>query len=174
MEKLFKEYYAALCLFSTRIVKDELIAEDIVQEAFIKLKEQSGNKEIRSPRSWLYTVVKNASLSALKEKKKIEDRNKSYADYMQVANNSEPDCEYLIIKTETSRQLWNEVQKLPAQMRQVIRMHFFESMSVKEISLALHQQVGAITTQKRRGIARLRKYLALIILVPIISFFNFF
>lgn len=39
-EILFKNYYGYLCLFATKIIKDDVAAEEIVQDFFVKLWEK--------------------------------------------------------------------------------------------------------------------------------------
>jgi len=157
-------------------VDNDLLAQDIVQEAFIRLNEEMKCGKMQSCRSWLYTTVKNASLNAVNKKRRQESDKKFYADYLLTGENIiVQDVEKLLVRSEVSRQLWKEIYRLPQQMRQIIRMHFLESMSIREISTALRLHVSTVKTQKQRGITLLRKYINFLALIPVIfSFCNFF
>lgn len=171
MEKIFKQYYSALCLFANKIIGDELLAEDIVQEVFIRFEEERACKDMEEYyRAWLYTAVKNASLNALREKKKTRENDLSYVRHLQTGNDEpERDAEHWMIRAETGRQLWCEVQKLPTRMQQVIRMHYLENRSVRDIAETLHLHISTVKTQKQRGLALLRKYLTLIMTILFFS-----
>jgi len=176
MQKIFQQYYTALCLFSYRIVDDDLLAQDIVQEAFIRLNEEMKNGKMQSCRSWLYTTVRNASLNALNKKKKYESDKRYYTDYLLTGENIiVQDVEKLLIRSEVSGQLWKGLYRLPPKMQQILRMHFLECMSIREISSALRLHVSTVKTQKQRGITLLRKYISFLALITgIFSFCNFF
>lgn len=176
IQDIFSQYYTALCLFSSKILGDEMLAEDIVQEVFIRLDREMGKKEIQYCRSWLYTAVRNASLNELNKRKRREDAQKQYVRYQTAINNVAGNgAEEHLINAEVSRQLWNGIQKLPMHMQQVVRMHFMESMSLQEISDALHLHISTVKTQKKRGVTLLRKYINFIaILLLFFSFSGFF
>jgi len=172
MEKIFKQYYAALCMFANRIVMDETLAEDIVQEVFIRFKEEKEYKNIEEyHRAWLYTAVRNASVNALRTKKKTVENNISYGYYLRAGEDcAVPDCEHALIRTETARQLWGGVGKLPPQMQQVIQMHFSENKSIRDIAKVLNLHVSTVKTQKQRGLALLRKYITFIVSILLFYF----
>ena len=67
----FKLHYAALTLFCFRIIKDRDAAEEIVQEAYIRLWERHENFfHPAALKSFLFTVCKNLSLDWLHAAKK--------------------------------------------------------------------------------------------------------
>ncbi|MGQ8338751.1 RNA polymerase sigma factor [Sunxiuqinia sp. A32] len=64
---LFETYHTPLCNFSVSYVSQYVIADDIVQEVFIKIWEKRRKLFISgSVKSYLYTAVKNHSLNRLK------------------------------------------------------------------------------------------------------------
>lgn len=68
-DELFKLYYRALCIYATHYLHNIDIAEDIVQECFSTLWEESvqKHKEIINIRAYLYTMVRNSSLDHLRK-----------------------------------------------------------------------------------------------------------
>ena len=69
LEKLFKEYYRPLCLYSLRFTLDTDAAEDIVQECFTALLSHRADK----PVPYLYASVRNRSLMWLRSRKPMEE-----------------------------------------------------------------------------------------------------
>jgi RNA polymerase sigma-70 factor (ECF subfamily) len=74
---LFRKYYEPLYQFAGRLVKDTQIAENIVQDVFVKMWINRENWHIKtSVKSYLYTAVKNSSLNYLKREKRITSNGK--------------------------------------------------------------------------------------------------
>ena len=59
-EILFHRYYGYLCLFATKIINDDVAAEEIVQDFFVKLWDKRENIHIESSiKNYLFRSVKN-------------------------------------------------------------------------------------------------------------------
>src|SRR4051794_24115173 len=73
-EELFKRYYPRLCHFAFQMLNDHVMAEDIVQDAFVAYWD---NKEMVSSntlsiRSFLYTSIRNSCYNISRRKKVVE------------------------------------------------------------------------------------------------------
>ncbi len=70
-EDAFRELYnvcaSHMYRFALSVVKYSYLAEEAVQEAFLSIILYSGNKRVRKAKSWLFTVVKNCCIKALKD-----------------------------------------------------------------------------------------------------------
>ena len=67
-ELLFSRYYAALCFFANKILKDEEAARDVVQEVFIRFYEKSYDfPNLIALKSFLYSCVQSKALNALEK-----------------------------------------------------------------------------------------------------------
>ena len=70
-ETLFKEFYPSMCAIAIRFVSDKDVAQDIVQEVFIKLWEKrTSYEEIPNLKTFLYVSIKNLCFNYLRDKKK--------------------------------------------------------------------------------------------------------
>ena len=67
---VFREYYAPLVVYSSRIVKEREIAEDIVQEFFCYLwKQRRQLAEMHSFTTYLYRSIHNRLLNYLRDRR---------------------------------------------------------------------------------------------------------
>jgi len=166
----FREYHAALCYFSFRIIKDKDNAEDIVSEAYVKLWERhSGFDNLGSIRSFLYTVVHNASIDFLRQNKKRSAYSKEIA-YLDEEKES-----YVlqqIIETETYREIVASLKKLPPKCREIFRMIYFEGKDYAEIANELKLSINTIRVQKARALAILRQQPGILQIILILSVFS--
>src|SRR5256885_7553127 len=69
IEELFAALESPLLSYALRLVGQFSVAEDMVQEAFMKLHAQF--KEVNEPRRWLYRTVHNLSLNYRRDAAKI-------------------------------------------------------------------------------------------------------
>ena len=73
-ETLFKEFYPSMCAIAIRFVSDKDVAQDIVQEVFIKLWEKrTSYEEIPNLKTFLYVSIKNLCFNYLRDKKETID-----------------------------------------------------------------------------------------------------
>src|SRR5471032_3283796 len=75
IEELFAALEAPLLSYGLRLTGEIGLAEDAVQEAFMKLHSQF--KEVREPRRWLYRTVHNLALNQRRQTAKIVSLNAS-------------------------------------------------------------------------------------------------
>src|SRR4051812_12493472 len=69
IEELFAALESSLLSYALRFVGERSIAEDVVQEAFMRLHEQF--EQVREPRRWLYRTVHNLALNQQRDSSKI-------------------------------------------------------------------------------------------------------
>ncbi len=156
-EQLFKQYYKELCRHSLRFVKQEEVAEELVQDVFIKVwqkKQQHNGPE--SIKAYLYTAVRNSSMNYLKSqfaRQKFED-HKSTQNYLQTESTEEK-LNYL----ELSLLVDEAVERLPRQCRTIFEMSRSSGFSHEEI--AKEMQISPKTVENQIGIAlkKLKKHL---------------
>src|SRR5687767_1865258 len=68
LNAIFKMYYAPLCLFAERMLRDRPAAEDIVGDTFIKLWNRHTDFEnLMNVKAFLYITTRNACLNLLKQ-----------------------------------------------------------------------------------------------------------
>lgn len=69
-EMIFKSYYQPLCNYAYSYLQDRDEAEEVVQSTFLSVWEKKDALEVRSSlKSYLYAMVRNASLNMIKHQK---------------------------------------------------------------------------------------------------------
>ncbi|WP_338395733.1 sigma factor [Fulvitalea axinellae] len=61
-KSFFEENYSPLCLYAYRIVNDDGLAKDIVQDSFLKIWEKIEGSDIENPKGYLFRIVRNKAL----------------------------------------------------------------------------------------------------------------
>lgn len=126
-------------------VKNEADAEDICQEAFVKLLLYQGDfPSDEDCKRWLIRVVINLSKNLLSSshRKRTEELQEDIP----------------FISSE-DKELWTLVKSLPPKCSRVIHLFYYEGYSVKEIADILGISRTAVTSQLLRGRKKLRSLL---------------
>ncbi len=137
IEELFAALESPLLSYALRLLGDRSLAEDTVQEAFMKLHVQFA--EVREPRHWLYRTVHNVALNHRRKSGKIVPLGPAVGD--EDASGSVDASDPLPLPDEQIAR-WEGIglvrlslQSLDERSRNLIRLKFIDELSYKEISL---------------------------------------
>ena len=146
IEELFAALESPLLSYACRLVGELSVAEDIVQDAFMKLHAQF--KEVREPRRWLYRTVHNRALNHRRDANKIVPLHPpAEPDAPQNANDPadpQPLPDEEISRWEGIGLVRLSLAVLDEQSREVVRLKFNEGLSYKEISVRTGLSVGHV------------------------------
>ena len=150
--QLYKLYYKAMYSISLRIINDEMEAEDVMQEAFLKAFEKINSyKGEVSFGAWLKKIVVNRSLDYLKKRKvqfeEVNERTTEIEDYQMPTK----EVDVKILK--------EAIQNLSDGYRVVLSLYLIEGYDHEEISQILGISNSASRTQLLRAKNKLRELL---------------
>src|SRR3954454_10790901 len=79
IEEAFLALEAPLLAYALRLLKEPAMAQDVVQEAFVKL--HADFKSVRDPRRWLFRTVHNLSLNQHRRDRKVIPLNPAPGEF---------------------------------------------------------------------------------------------
>jgi RNA polymerase sigma-70 factor (family 1) len=130
---IYDRYCAALYRTALRILQDDELAKDVVQEAFISLFEKANENTIRNLQAYLYQVVKYQCFMQLRSGK-ISDKHLSQINTIIASNELEEELH----AKELQLVLDESIAALPEKCREVFYLSRFESLSNKKIAERLN------------------------------------
>ena len=139
-ELIYIKYVSKLKGIAFRYVGDMDKAEDILQDAFVKIYSKIQTFEpIGSLEAWLKRIVVNTAIDYYKKEKK---EKKKLSDYSIDASDNEPiEDDYSI------EELTESINKLPEGYKLVFNLYAIDGYSHKEISLLLNINEGTSKSQ---------------------------
>lgn len=153
-DKLYIKYYKDICKYISVITRGKF-SEDIAQETFCTAWEKIYEiKKHPSPRNWLYKTAKNKTMTAMKKKMNICETPISVEELDTYTADSP---EEQSIFDDLSNILTKEEIRM-------LKQHFVEGYSIKEISLANSIKTGTGTMKFSRIYKKIKNS----------KFFNFF
>lgn len=145
LQQLFEALESPLLTYAFRLLQDPAAAEDIVQDAFIKLHAQF--EQVREPRRWLYRTVHNQALNHRRRAVRIipisEASGPEDAPTPELADPL-PLPDEQIIRWEGIGQVRLCLEGLDERSRELIRLKFHEELSYKEMSERTGLTVGHV------------------------------
>ena len=133
-------------------LRDREAAEDVTQEVFIKVwRALSGFDGRASLSTWIYTIARNTSLSALRARRPQSSLSDPEVMEAVEAIDPVPSADVMVDRATVLRL----VDQLPAKQRQVIMLFYMEAQSHEEVAAMLAMPVGTVKTLLHRARARL-------------------
>ncbi len=146
--QIFDRLYMPLSMFALRLCGDTDDADDIVQEAFLRVWEMlEAGAEIRDIRAYLYRSVRNGALTRMSGGHSLG--LEAMADV--------PDEE--IDTSERDARLWEAIDRLPERCRQVFLLSKRDGLSNAEIADELGISVKTVENQMTKAFRQLRETL---------------
>ncbi len=162
--RAYRELYdrAAAKLFGValRILRDRVIAEDVVQDAFVNIWNGAAgyNAALSAPMTWLITIVRNRCLDYLRRGDRAEVELDD--ELAATLTDERPGPEARLLVSEDAALLKVCLARLEAGQRQAIAFAYFQGLSHSELAHAMQVPIGTVKTWIRRGLSKLRECLA--------------
>ncbi len=144
IEQVFAALESPLLAYARRLVGDFAVAEDVVQDAFMKLHSQF--QQVRTPQPWLYRTVHNLAVDHQRRASRIvlvDDRTSEDMPANDTAD-SQPMPDEQIARWEGIGLVRLVLETLDARSRELIRLRFEEELSYKEIAESTGLTVGNV------------------------------
>lgn len=143
IEELFTALESPLLNYTLRLAGELNVAEDLVQEAFMKLHAQF--EQVREPRRWLYRTVHNLALNHRRDSGKIISLDAKIAESEgNDAADPQPLPDEQIARMEGIGLVRLGMKVLDDRSREVLHMKFTENLSYKEISARTGLKIGHV------------------------------
>ncbi|MEX2426212.1 MAG: sigma-70 family RNA polymerase sigma factor [Thermomicrobiaceae bacterium] len=164
LDVLYDRYARVVFSFAVRIVHDSRIAEEVLQEAFMRSWQQSGRFELNRGNfaSWLLSITHNLAIDEVRK----SQRRPQKADMVDIIDvlRSEVDTTVNIEEaaeaTELRGLIRDAMDRLPEAQRRAIELAYFEGLSQREVAAFLNEPLGTIKTRMRLGMQKLKDVLS--------------
>jgi RNA polymerase sigma-70 factor (ECF subfamily) len=153
-EDVFKSHFKNLHAYAFTIVKDDIIAEEMVQQVFYKIWERKAHLSIQtSLTAYLYRSVYHESLNHIKHQK-VKTAYQSYATTRM--NQQSDNAAKKVLLGELEGRLRQALQELPEQCRTIFQMSRFEELKYQEIADRLGLSIKTVENQMGKALKLMR------------------
>jgi RNA polymerase sigma-70 factor (ECF subfamily) len=157
IEVAFKTHFRQLFAYAITMVKDDVVAEEMVQNVFYKLWKNKDQLEIgTSLNAYLYRSVYNECLNHMKHEQVKAAYQQYTATQMNHSNNA---GEHIRLK-ELQQRIDTALKDLPEQCRTIFQMSRFEELKYAEIASKLGLSIKTVENQMGKALKLMRVQLA--------------
>lgn len=156
-KKLFWTYARPLRNFLYYKCGDAAMAEDLVQEAYLRMWKVCQKVSYDKAKAFLFRVANNLFLDEIKHRQVVAKYQINVAEPVQNFTPQEA-----LEENEFRERLEQAIAQLPAKSREVFLLNRLEGMKYKEIALLLNISVKAVEKRMHKALLELRKLSELI------------
>ena len=154
VERLFKLHYRAMYRLASILLHDDDESKDIVHDVFARLLAQQVELQEDTAQSYLLLSVRNRCMNVIRNRKIHEQVHQYLLPVNEVEQASPENLDHEI---EMLKVGINEL--FPPICREVIRLHFTEGVSFREIAVRLNVSETTIYKHLRNALDQLRQTL---------------
>lgn len=154
----FEELRGAVCGYLLTLCRRPEEAEEITQEAFLRLYSHlAGGNELRNPKAWLFRVSHNLAINHVKRRGLAQSAEPAFeTEECGEPAAPEPDPERQVLEKERSTGLRTAIRNLTDHQRRCLYLRA-EGLRYREIAETLDISVSSVVETLTRAVERLRK-----------------
>ena len=157
VRRALDQYESTLIAYTAGILSGDVEkARDVVQDSLLKLYLTDPAKVRDSLKAWLFTVCRNRALDVLRKDHRMDWGNE---DALDAAPSFDLDPSESADSNELHARIWELVEKLRPNQREVIRLKFQNELSYREIADVTQLSVTNVGFLLHTGLKKLRELL---------------
>jgi RNA polymerase sigma-70 factor (ECF subfamily) len=158
--ELTQRYFNMIYRYGYRFVHDAALAEDIVQDTFIKMWRSIDRfNESMTFRPWLFRIAHNTAIDQLRKKKAIRFSSLGEEGTEERFSDEDTDVLEQTIAQEERDTLTRSIEALPTHYREVLLLRAEDMLTFEEIAAVTGKPLNTVKSLYRRGLAILKQQL---------------
>lgn len=158
---LYERTSAKLFGVAARVLRDDGLAEEVLQEVFLRIWHRSDSYKSNgySPMTWLITITRNAAIDRLR---KLRSEGKA-AEPVEIAErlyDPAPGPETQTVMRDEARVLEDCLDELEHERADMVRKAYLQGVTYAELSEATGVKLNTVRTWLRRSLLQLRECLS--------------
>jgi RNA polymerase sigma-70 factor (ECF subfamily) len=147
-DEVVDRYGLQLLRTARLILRDEALAEDAIQETFLKAWQRIGSLRDEDPGPWLTRIAMNESISTYRRRHRFQALTERFGRL----GSSKPG-----VSSEARLDLAHALDQLTAEQRAALALHYYQDLSVEDTARMLKVPVDTAKSRLKTGLRRLRE-----------------
>lgn len=156
LREAYREHAPAVLGLATRVLGNETLAEDVMQEVFVRLWEQPDRFDPQRGRLRSYLLAMTHSRAVERLRAEDSQRRRLEAARREPAEPGSSDIGRALLADESGTAVRRALAGLPKEQRIAIEMAYFDGYSYREVAVALAEPEGTVRSRIRAGMQRMR------------------
>ena len=152
-QKLFVKYYSFMCNYACQFLKDSELAEETVQDMFVKIWEKRTSLNIEtSVKHYFFRSIRNLCLNQIQHEK----IKKQYASKVLESSYQDIDPEHFYLEVDLIQRIEKSIEALPPRRKEIFRLSREKGLKYKEIADTLNISIKTVEAQMGLALKHLR------------------
>lgn len=159
LQLIYQHYRRALFGVIIGIIKDDELAEDVLQEALVKIWKNGASYDPAKGRlyTWMLNICRNSAIDKTRSKHFVQSQKTQSEDFF--VSGSEGTGQRVETQTDTL-DIRNWVDRLSPEHQQVVRIIYFGGRTHQEASDELDLPLGTVKSRLRKALLILRTWMS--------------
>ena len=163
-QELIGEYKDSVYAFLSTFLNRPDLVDDVFQETFIQMYVSRNTFDLSRPlRPWLFTIAANKAKDALRRGQRIDSTNlgsmfdseeHSIDDVLNTLDSDTHMPHDDLIKDETAEAVKQVISRMPAKLRKILILAYFDKFSYAEIAGILEIPIGTVKSRLHTAVGR--------------------
>ncbi|HMH22716.1 MAG TPA: RNA polymerase sigma-70 factor [Puia sp.] len=155
LQVIHELYYSSLCHFAEGLLGEEPASQDIVTEIFVTLwRKQNDFGTLQNIKAFLFISTRNACINYLKKQQRDNEMRTALGKYL--SGDYEEFALNEMVRSEIMQQIYDAIEALPTQCKQVFKSCYVEGMKNAEIAEKFHISINTVKNHKVKALSLLR------------------
>ena len=158
-EKLFKHFYPNLLSFAESFLKNRFLAEEVVEDVFIKLwANRKVLSAIKNLTYYLYVAVKHETINCLTKQKRLAMLSLDEVEVEPLHFHKTP--ESILISAEITKEIEGAINDLPPRCQLIFRLVKEDGLKYREAADLLNVSVKTVETQISLALSKITEVIS--------------
>jgi RNA polymerase sigma-70 factor (ECF subfamily) len=156
LREAYREHAAAVLALAVRVLGSATLAEDVMQDVFVRLWEQPDRFDPARGRLRSYLLAMTHSRAVERLRAEDSQRRRIEAARHQPVDSTATDPARAIAARDAGAVVRRVLAELPADQRQAIEMAYYGGLSYRDVAVALDEPEGTVRYRIRSGMRKMR------------------
>ncbi len=163
-QEIVNQYKDGLYAFLRRFLNQQDLVDDVFQETFLQLYVSRDTFDLSKPlRPWLFTIAANKAKDALRRRQRVDSINlgglfdsedHSIEDVLNTLDHDDHMPYDDLIRDETAAEVKRVVARMPAKLREILLLAYFQKFSYGEIARIIGIPLGTVKSRLHTAVGR--------------------
>ncbi|AEI42074.1 RNA polymerase sigma factor [Paenibacillus mucilaginosus] len=159
---LYDRYEKAVYAFAYRMVQDPMMAEEVVQELFLRIwnaaaRYDSGQGKLTT---WMFTLTRNITIDALRKKRRRSPQQPAEPEALAFVADDRADTEGEVESRWVGEEIQAALQVLNQDQKQVLEWIYYQGYTQQEVSERYAIPLGTVKSRVRLALKQLQQRLS--------------